>query len=90
MVEVRFRPDGKPEEQRVRDRLKPSSSPDAVSSQVKMGDGPTRVIHTTHHAGHQALHTNPHGSKSLIDDTGNMKAPTAGGQIMGHRKGERQ
>jgi hypothetical protein len=89
VTEVRYRSDGKPEEQRVRDRLKPSSSPNALSSQVKMGEGPTRVIHSTYHSGHQAQHSNPHGSRHLVDDTGNVRVPTAGGSIMGQGKGER-
>jgi hypothetical protein len=79
MTEVKLRPDGKPEEQRIRDRLKPSSSPAAVSSQVQMGDGPTRVVHTTHHSGHQAVHSD-HGSKSVL------RQPMAGPPIMGRKE----
>jgi hypothetical protein len=56
MVEVHFRPDGKPEEQRIADRLKPSSSPNAVHTYAEHGTGPTRTVTSTHRAGHEAKH----------------------------------
>ena len=57
MVEVRLT--GKSMQQRIADRLKPSSSPDAVSMQVTHGEGPRRTISTIHHSGFQAEHGKP-------------------------------
>jgi hypothetical protein len=84
MTTTHFRPGSKPEADRIRDRLRPSSSPHGIATQVKMGDGPTRVIHTTHHAGHNAQHSDA-GSKT---DLPTLQTIGAGGSIMGQtRKG---
>jgi hypothetical protein len=55
MVEVKLS-DLKPEAQRIADRLKPSSSPDAANTSVTHGTGPTRTVTTVHHSGHQHRH----------------------------------
>jgi hypothetical protein len=80
MTETHFR-DGKSEAQRIADRLKPSNSPNAVMTKVQTGTGPTRVIHTTYHAGHQGRHQQ---GKSVTDLP---VVPTGGGSILG-QKGE--
>jgi hypothetical protein len=44
---------GKSMEQRIHDRLKPSAGENCGDVQVTKGTGPTRVITTIHHSGHQ-------------------------------------
>ncbi len=57
MVEVKLHPSSKGSmEQRIRDKLKPSSSPDNVTHQVSLGTGPTRVHHTVHGSASQSAH----------------------------------
>lgn len=54
MVEVRQGP--KSDAQRIVDRLKPSSSPEAAHTSVTHGSGPTRTVTTVHKSGHQHHH----------------------------------
>ena len=86
MPQVKYR-DGMSEAARINARLKPSNDLQTADTHVQQGTGPTRVHHTVHRGAAQAVHDNPR-SKSLLDDTGNMKIPTAGGPIMGSRKGK--
>jgi hypothetical protein len=85
MVEVRFRPDGKPEAQRIRDRLKPSNDFQTSDVHVQTGTGPTRVSHTTHRSAQNLEHHNP-SSRSILRgdadadmaDVVNRRTPHAG------------
>ena len=55
MVEVKLHPSSKGSmEQRIRDKLKPSSSSNNVTHQVQLGSGPTRVVHTVHGSASQS------------------------------------
>jgi hypothetical protein len=76
---------GKSPEQRIKDRQKGSGSYDTADTVVRDGDKGT--ITAIHNSGHQMQHNNPHGSRHLVDDTGNTKVPVGGGSIMGNRKG---
>jgi hypothetical protein len=60
MVEERYdrnhHAGGTPEE-RIRNRLRPSAEPQrGTGAQVKLGDGPTRVITTVHRSGNMRQH----------------------------------
>ena len=50
------------EAQRIKDRLKPSTSPEATVI-GRHGDGPTRVVHSVLHRGQNRPHGNDQGSK---------------------------
>jgi hypothetical protein len=86
MPQVKYR-DGKSESQRLSDRLKPSNDFGTADTHVVHGTSPTRTHTTIHRGAAQAVHDNPR-SKSLLDDTSNMKVPMAGGEHFGTRKGK--
>jgi hypothetical protein len=66
MVEVRFRPDGKSQEARIRDRLKPSNEMATASTHTVQGSSAQRV-HTTIHQGSTQKYHDDGRSKSLTD-----------------------
>lgn len=54
MTEVHLK--GKPEAQRIADRLKGSNDTSTANTVAKHGTGPTRTVTTVHHSGHQNQH----------------------------------
>jgi hypothetical protein len=54
MAEVRLT--GKPDAQRIADRLKGSNDTSTANTIAKHGEGPTRTITSVHHSGHQHRH----------------------------------
>jgi hypothetical protein len=50
---------GKSDAQRIADRLKPSCSPDAVTTYVTIGSGPTRTVTSIHRSGQNIQHGQP-------------------------------
>jgi hypothetical protein len=75
MTEVHLK--GKPEAQRIADRLKPSNDMDTANVHAVHGTGPTRTHHTIHRPGHQAQGQGhgpvSHGEGSII---GTRRGPT--------------
>jgi hypothetical protein len=66
MVEIRFRPDGKSQEARIRDRLKPSNEMATATTHTVQGTSAQRVHTTIHHGSTQKQHEDGR-SKSLTD-----------------------
>jgi hypothetical protein len=82
MVEIRQT--GKSNEERIRDRLKPSNEMATATTHVQQGSGPTRTHHTIHHGSTQKYHQDGR-SKSLTDMP---VQPGAGAPILGQPKKE--
>jgi hypothetical protein len=82
MVEIRQT--GKSNEERIRDRLKPSNEMATATTHVQQGSGPTRTHHTIHHGSTQKFHDDGR-SKSLTDMP---VQPGAGAPILGQPKKE--
>ena len=84
MVEVRFRPDGKSQEQRIRDRLLPSNDVRSATTHTVQGTSAQRVSTTIHHGSTQKYHDDGR-SRSLTDMP---IQPGAGAPIIGQPKRE--
>jgi hypothetical protein len=84
MAEIRQT--GKSNEERIRDRLKPSNEMATATTHVQQGSGPTRTHHTIHHGSTQKFHQD--GSSKSLTDMPVM--PGAGAPIMGQKKGNPQ
>jgi hypothetical protein len=64
MAEVHLK--GKPETQRIADRLKGSNDTSTANTVAKHGEGPNRTITTVHHSGHQHQHGQPNPGEGDI------------------------
>ncbi len=82
MVEIRRT--GKPDAERIADRLKPSNEMHTATTHVQTGHGAQRVHTTIHHGSTQKFHDDGR-SKSLTDMP---IQPGAGAPILGQPKKE--
>ena len=76
MAEVRLT--GKPEAQRIADRLKGSNDTSTANTIAKHGEGPTRTITSIHHSGSAKQHGEVRQGAGTIIGSPNTPMPNRG------------